>query len=104
MILLDELVDPASKTDRSIRAGWDMCVLSLGVMGGIIAERQSSDADAVSTGIIALALILVCGIIIGLIRRSSSKRPQLGHAIWSLALGGAAASLPILWYTQYRGV
>jgi hypothetical protein len=24
MILLDELVDPASKTDRSIRAGWDI--------------------------------------------------------------------------------
>jgi hypothetical protein len=100
MTLIEGFIDPQPFCVKTIKTGWDMCVLSVGILGGMLAERRAIDGDSLGVGILGIAVILILGLIIGQFRRPQ-RINHFWHAVLSVALGGLAIAIPIVWALMY---
>jgi hypothetical protein len=95
MVYAENLVEPLPWRDRGVKTGWDLCVLALGILGGIIAEKKGRSDDSIALGMSLFILILIIAFMIGGMRQ---KKPKTGlHALLSMALGGISLALPFYW-------
>jgi hypothetical protein len=100
MALVEQLGDRGQLDDRLIKVGWDMCVLALGVAGGVCLSpgviRTYGEQGAVIAGFFSIALSFGAAVLIALLRRQKPQSWWLRPArpLGALALGGAALTIP----------
>jgi cyanate permease len=101
MALVEQLDDRGTLDQRLIRVGWDMCVLALGVAGGVCLNpdviRAYGEQRAVVTGFFSMALSFGAAVGIALLRRQRPATPWLRpvRPLGALALGGGALAIPV---------
>jgi hypothetical protein len=86
--------------DRLIKVGWDMCVLALGIAGGVSLSPQVirvyGEQGAAFAGFVSIAWSFRAAVLIALLRRQAPQawwlRPL--RPLGALALGGAALAIP----------
>lgn len=99
MSALEHLVERVDWRMRLASVGWDLCVLALGVAGGVFSNPRvigtASAEQVVVAGIFSVAISLGATVAIAFIRRE--KAVTGWGATISLALGGTALSFPAYW-------
>lgn len=72
---------------------------SVGILGGVLAEKGVGDGKALVWGIISIAITLIFGGIIGIIRR---KGPESWyHWLPALTLGSFGIAITVAWILQF---
>ncbi|MGH7409722.1 MAG: hypothetical protein ACREJ6_01480 [Candidatus Methylomirabilis sp.] len=100
MALVEQLGDAGGLDQRLIKIGWDMCVLALGVAGGVCLNRDVmriyGDQGALVAGFSSIGLSFGAAVLIGLLRRQHPRRGWVRflRPFGALALGGSALAIP----------
>ena len=84
---------------RIAKTGWDLCVLSLGLAGGVFANTSgglalNQGSEDVLVVVCAVAMSLVMALIIAFLRRRPEHMTPM-RAVVCCALGGFALGVPI---------
>jgi len=98
MAIVEQLAAANRLSERLFRVGWDMCILALGVAGGVCLNpdviKRYGEPGAVIAGFFSIAVSVGCAAIILLLRRQDSPRVAWWSPSAALALGGAALAIP----------
>ena len=99
MALVEQYGDHGPLEERLIRVSWDLCVLALGIAGGVCSKSEViakySEPGALLIGIGSVGWSVASAVLIGLLRRQ--QQGSWFHrlrSLWSLALGGASLAIP----------
>jgi Na+/melibiose symporter-like transporter len=94
---LEDFINPRGWRQGLVEAGWDLCVLALGIMGAVICEHPKP--TGVLAGVGSIGLILIITLIIGRFRLR--QRYTGYHAVTSFMLSAIAILIPTAWITKY---
>ncbi len=96
MSLIEQFVEPLSLRRRCTRAGWDMCILAMGVTGGAFANDsvigQLSEKLAIVIALLTFLMCLASAAVIAHLRRKHID--NIWTSSTSIILGIAALGVP----------